>query len=73
MSTERTPEFAVGDVVKLVSGGPDMSIKAALKRLSDKTFDGHYETQWFAGKKLESGKFPEESLELVKGGNKSAT
>ncbi|QXP22696.1 DUF2158 domain-containing protein [Actinobacillus pleuropneumoniae] len=28
-------------------------------------FNGYYTCQWFAGKKLEKGRFPEESLESV--------
>ncbi len=52
-------KYSVGEVVKLNAGGPDMSVLQVLKR------DGgqhHYNCQWFAGKKLEAGRFPEESL-----------
>lgn len=34
-----------------------------------KEFSGKYRCQWFAGKKLENGVFPEQSLELVKDEN----
>jgi|UPI00048B1524 uncharacterized protein YodC (DUF2158 family) len=63
---DRKPLFGLGDNVKLVSGGPDMTINEIFKNYSTKFFDGSYRAQWFAGKKLESGVFPEESLELVK-------
>ncbi len=54
-------EFNVGDIVKLVAGGPDM----AVKRFSSVS-GGVFNCQWFAGKKLESGDFPAESLVLVR-------
>lgn len=53
--------FVVGDIVKLKSGGPDMTVRAAPTDLGRS-----YTCQWFAGKKLEQGHFPEESLEEVK-------
>ncbi|EKO3926144.1 DUF2158 domain-containing protein [Vibrio metschnikovii] len=46
-----------GDIVKLKSGGPDMTVQSNGDRVW---------CQWFAGKKLEVGKFPENSLEIVK-------
>lgn len=55
------PVFAVGDIVKLKSGGPDMAVRY---------YESHsntYYCQWFAGKKLEDGSFPQASLEPVKG------
>ncbi|MDL3984572.1 YodC family protein [Shewanella xiamenensis] len=64
---DRKPLFGLGDTVKLASGGPDMTINGLLTSVSpNKVFIGTYKAQWFAGKKLESGNFPEESLELVK-------
>lgn len=51
-------EFEVGNIVKLKSGGPDMTVQR---------WEGgneFYVCQWFAGKKLESGRFKFESLEL---------
>ncbi|MGP2502285.1 YodC family protein [Pantoea ananatis] len=62
-------QFKVGDVIKLKSGGPDMTIKKL-----DTTYDSNskkyvwlksYTCQWFAGKKLESGSFPHDSVEQV--------
>lgn len=55
-------QFAVGDIVKLKSGGPDMTVKylPSATSLSDR-----YTCQWFAGKKLEQGEFPEAALVKV--------
>ncbi|HEX7762408.1 MAG TPA: DUF2158 domain-containing protein [Cellvibrio sp.] len=53
--------YAVGDIVKLKSGGPEMTVRIAPSEVR-KT----YTCQWFAGKKLEQGDFPGESLEAVK-------
>lgn len=63
---DRNPLFGLGDIVKLTSGGPDMTINVISEIYPTSSFDGSYNAQWFAGKKLESGNFPEESLELVK-------
>ncbi|HEX5752301.1 MAG TPA: DUF2158 domain-containing protein [Archangium sp.] len=49
--------FQVGDVVKLKSGGPEMTVEASLEEYES------YRCQWFAGKKLESGVFPDAGLE----------
>ncbi|WP_031596691.1 YodC family protein [Ferrovum myxofaciens] len=53
----QSKDFAVGTIVKLKSGGPDMTVKYAK--------DGSVTAQWFAGKKLEQGAFPASSLEEV--------
>jgi len=53
-------KFSVGDIVKLKSGGPEMTVQV----LPDPPAK-YYRCQWFAGKKLESGTFPADSLELV--------
>jgi uncharacterized protein YodC (DUF2158 family) len=53
-------KFAVGDIVKLKSGGPEMTVNDV------PTGSGSYLCQWFAGKKLESGRFPPDSLDPVK-------
>ncbi|WP_222832266.1 YodC family protein [Pseudomonas sp. SC3(2021)] len=47
--------FKTGDVVKLKSGGPDMSVKSENGK--------HLTCQWFAGKKLEQGIFHIDTLE----------
>jgi uncharacterized protein YodC (DUF2158 family) len=49
--------FSVGDIVQLKSGGPEMTIQT----VPDNAY-GSYKCQWFAGKKLESGHFPLDSL-----------
>jgi uncharacterized protein YodC (DUF2158 family) len=46
--------FAIGDQVVLKSGGPDMTIKQIT--------DSDIVCQWFAGKKLEQGRFAPESI-----------
>ncbi|HDR9805838.1 TPA: YodC family protein [Burkholderia cenocepacia] len=53
-------KFKVGDIVQLKSGGPEMTVKSAPSPASPR-----YWCQWFAGKKLESGDFPEESLKPI--------
>jgi uncharacterized protein YodC (DUF2158 family) len=55
-------EFKVGDIVKLKSGGPDMTVEGW------NAYHGAYDCQWFAGKKLDTGLFKFESLELVTSG-----
>ncbi len=50
-------EFNVGDIVKLKSGGPDMTIQVVS--------DTNLKCQWFAGKKLDDGRFPIESIVKV--------
>lgn len=53
--------YSVGDVVKLRSGGPEMTISS----VPDSEYRDYYHCQWFAGKKLESGNFQEEQLVQV--------
>lgn len=55
-------EFAVGNIVKLKSGGPEMTVHREIAYSTGLVV----RCQWFAGKKLESGEFPPDSLELVK-------
>ena len=52
--------FQIGEVVRLKSGGPDMTVRS-----TPSEHNSTYGCQWFAGKKLESGSFPEASLEKV--------
>ena len=59
-------EFEKGDVVKLKSGGPDMTVSEV--RGPDHTYgrdDGGYEyrCEWFKGASVERSSFDEESLE----------
>jgi uncharacterized protein YodC (DUF2158 family) len=58
MATNR--EFKVGDIVVLKSGGPNMTIKSIPTETGTS-----YTCQWFAGKKLEQGVFPENSIKKV--------
>lgn len=63
MSKERIPKFKIGDKVKLNVGGPDMAVESIVEeRIGNRGFTGNYRCQWFAGKKLDKGTFPEESL-----------
>jgi uncharacterized protein YodC (DUF2158 family) len=58
-----TNTYNLGDTVKLKSGGPDMSVKEVISTRDG--FSGSYRCQWFAGKKLDMGVFPQESLVAV--------
>lgn len=53
--------YSVGEIVKLKSGGPDMTIRKLTTNM-DRQYTGSYECQWFAGKKLDTGIFPHDSL-----------
>ncbi|MBJ9681534.1 MULTISPECIES: YodC family protein [Burkholderia] len=53
-------KFKVGDIVQLKSGGPEMTVQV----LPSETTTS-YRCQWFAGKKLESGVFPGDSIQAV--------
>ena len=50
----------VGDIVQLKSGGPKMTVQSGTEEE-----EGHVWCQWFAGSKLEQGRFPVESLVKV--------
>ncbi len=58
-------KYSIGDIVKLKSGGPEMTVQALPTVSND-----YYYCQWFAGKKLEQGRFPADSIELVQPVNK---
>jgi uncharacterized protein YodC (DUF2158 family) len=53
-------KFKIGDIVQLKSGGPEMTVQGVPGSTTSS-----YRCQWFAGKKLESGTFQEESLKTV--------
>lgn len=53
-------KYGVGDKVQLKSGGPEMTVKAL-----PSAHRSYYICQWFAGKKLEQGEFPEGSIKAV--------
>ncbi|MFH0021140.1 DUF2158 domain-containing protein [Pseudomonas fluorescens] len=56
-------KIAKGTLLKLTAGGPDMAVKRLITNQQEVTVQ--VECQWFAGKKLEQGIFPVESLEIV--------
>lgn len=63
-------EFKVGTIVKLKSGGPEMTIcgfyqSSTNNRYIETEQGDNVKCQWFAGKKLEYGFFPIESLEII--------
>ncbi|HEH9433244.1 DUF2158 domain-containing protein [Aeromonas allosaccharophila] len=66
MTQKRQPLYEIGDIVKLSAGGPDMAIESIVFHGSTDEFKGTYYAQWFAGKKIDKSKFPEESLTLVR-------
>jgi len=47
-----------GDIVQLKSGGPKMTVQSM-------SIDDELYCQWFAGSKLEGGRFPPEALVRV--------
>jgi uncharacterized protein YodC (DUF2158 family) len=55
----KTNTYNVGDIVQLKSGGPKMTIS------TDADANGYYYAKWFAGSKLETGKFRAETLNIV--------
>ena len=57
----KSNSYVVGDIVKIKSGGPEMTVRTVPTEGTK-----FYRCQWFAGKKLEQGDFPGESLESVK-------
>lgn len=57
------PKYSSGDQVVLKSGGPVMTVEKAIIGNTTGVFSGSYRCQWFAGKKLDSGIFPENSLD----------
>lgn len=60
-SKQSNPAYKKGDIVYLITGGPSMAVSDVLYDHRD-IFKGEYRCQWFAGKKLDFGIFPEESL-----------
>ncbi|AFM60230.1 MULTISPECIES: YodC family protein [Enterobacteriaceae] len=57
-------KYKVGDKVKLRSGGPVMTVQQ-ISVPQPTMYRGTNRCQWFAGKKLEEGYFPDDSLEEV--------
>ncbi len=61
--SEKQPKYSIGDQVQLKSGGPCMTVNESIRDFTSKDFEGKYRCQWFAGKKLDNGVFPEDSLQ----------
>ena len=61
MKREDVPLFKKGDIVRLKSGGPDMTVDGFY------TPTGQYTCQWFSGSKLQHGRFDPKTLTHVKG------
>ncbi|HCD1613127.1 TPA: DUF2158 domain-containing protein [Serratia marcescens] len=59
---QRKPVYKIGDQVVIKSGGPTMTVEKPVYNV-DRAFVGTYKCQWFAGKKLDFGTFPEASLD----------
>jgi len=56
-------DFKPGDVVRLKSGGPNMTVTSHGDKI--KFFRGQIFCQWFVGTKLEKGHFSPDVLILV--------
>lgn len=54
--------FEIGDIVRLKSGGPDMTVENTRGVSVDRVI---VDCQWFAGKKLHRGAFDPETLVKV--------
>jgi len=59
MAKASNEEFKAGDIVRLKSGGPDMTV-SGLTYTKDELV-----CKWFGGKKLEEGHFPPQAIERV--------
>ena len=67
---ENNTELKVGEIVKLKSGGPEMTINSLNQAYNadEGTHNGKVVSitaQWFAGKKLDKGTFPIDSVSIV--------
>lgn len=57
-------EFKVGELVKLKSDGPVMTVNAAHRAgFGDGGPVEHYTCSWFAGNKLQTGRFAPDAIE----------
>lgn len=61
--SQKQPTYSIGDQVQLKSGGPCMTVNEAMLHHISEEFLDKYKCQWFSGKKLDIGTFPENSLE----------
>lgn len=54
-------QYKVGDLVQLKSGGPTMTV-TDVNELGGRVQEIWYDCAWFAGRKKETGRFPEGAL-----------
>jgi len=59
MAIQKLGGFKPGDIVRLKSGGPEMTITGISYN------EDEWKCSWFGGKKLEHGEFPPEAIEGV--------
>ncbi|WP_218620376.1 YodC family protein [Flavobacterium sp. I3-2] len=69
-------EINIGDIVQLISGGPEMSVHDIFGKTTTKQFtlayktaghtDGEIICKWFSGSKLETGFFKIETLKKIR-------
>jgi len=64
-------KFKTGEIVELKSGGPRMTV-AGIDDRHIAPNPSMFKCQWFGGKKLESGYFPAESLQVPQDKNAEA-
>lgn len=57
--------FTAGDIVQLKSGGPKMTVEGVALNHMDKEISDVYACSWFAGLKLQKGRFSRDSLKRV--------
>jgi uncharacterized protein YodC (DUF2158 family) len=58
-------EFKVGDIVQLLSGGPKMTVNHVPGEADFGRERPEYTCSWFAGAKLQHGRFDGEALKKV--------
>ena len=59
----QSQKLLIGQTVRLKSDGPEMTVQAENTNMHNEIIS--YSCQWFAGKKLESGRFPPDSLQII--------
>lgn len=64
LGEEHMPTYKPGDIVKLKSGGPPMTVVKYETNINGQP-TGTVRCKWFAGAKLADGGFPEDTLEPV--------
>ncbi|OQA65025.1 MAG: hypothetical protein BWY38_02793 [Ignavibacteria bacterium ADurb.Bin266] len=69
MSSQPTqPKFKEGDIVRLKSGGPDMTVEGYVKQRNDSLTEFYNFNRiictWFNGKEMQSNEFKPDSIEI---------